>query len=42
VVENVSSNYQEAIRKLEAENKTLKNKLEDFTLVFGDLQKKKV
>lgn len=42
MVEKVSANYEESIRKLEAENKSLKNKLEDFSLVFGDLQKKKV
>jgi hypothetical protein len=42
MVEKVSDNYKETIEKLEAENKSLKNKLDDFTLVFGDLQKKKV
>jgi uncharacterized protein (DUF3084 family) len=37
-----SENSQEAFAKLMEENKSLKNKLDDFTLVFGETQKKKV
>jgi len=37
-----SENSQETLAKLMEENKSLKNKLDDFTLVFGETQKKKV
>ena len=42
MIEKVSENYKETIKNLEYENKSLKNKLEDFNVVFGDIQKKKV